>query len=172
MEAFIGLTSDDWFDYHIDKKHDKVVFWTNRLIHLQNDSKFLFLCGIGQKDRYISGYGVVEEVRTCTVNDLWNKFGNLCGADSIEELAIKISGATTNKLIGKDDKISYYFIANFKPFTNWIYTSSIEGEGKNQKEVFADVIRFPKMERNGKRISEEAADEIIKQGLFKKGEFL
>ena len=165
MEAFIGLTSDDWFDYHIDKKHDKVVFWTNRLIHLQNGSKFLFLCGVGQKERYISGYGIVEELGTCTVEYLWNKFGNLCGADSIEELAANIAGATTNKLIDKQDKISYWLLKKFTPFTKWIYASSIEGEGKNQKEVFADIARFPKIERNGRKTSEEAADEVIKQGM-------
>ena len=135
------------------------------MIKLENGSKFLFLCGVGQKYRYIDGYGIVEELGTCIVEDLWNKFGNLCGADSLEELAVKIAGTTTNKLIDKKDKISYWFLTNFKPFIKPIYTSSIEGEGKNQEEVFAGVAHFPKIERNGRKISDEDADEVIKLGM-------
>ena len=116
MCGFIALTSDDWFDYHTEKGHNKVIFWTNRLIHLDKGTKFLFLCGIGQKDRYIQGYAQIEDSGTCSVNDLWNKFGKLCGADSLEDLSRDIARETSNKLIDSPDRIYYWSLGSFTPF--------------------------------------------------------
>ncbi len=167
MSGFIALTSDEWFDYHVEKGHNKVVFWTNRLIHLEKGTKFLFLGGIGQKDRYIQGYAKIEDSGTCSVNDLWNKFGVLCGADSLEDLSMEISKETSKKLIDAPDKISYWLLNNFTNFEKLVYPTGIDGEGRKQQEVFVGDVPFPKNQQIGKKISIEQAEEIIKDGLTK-----
>lgn len=167
MEAFIGVTSDDWFDFHAEKKHNKVVFWTNRLVHLGKGTKFLFLCGVGQKDRYIQGFAEVEDLGTCSVNDLWNKFGELCGADSLEDLNREIGRETSNKLIDSTDKISYWLLNKFTQFEELVYPTTIEGEGRKQQEIFVGGASFPRNQQIGVKISEEHADAIINKGLNK-----
>lgn len=164
MKAFIGLTSDDWFDFHESKNHKQVVFWTNRLINLQKGAKFLFLCGVGQKDRYIAGYAKVLDQGTVTVKELWDQFGDLTGAESLEDLSQEISRETTKKIIVYEDNVSFWLLEEFTPFRELVY-AEVEGFERNKEDVFLNNIRFPRNLQVGKLIEESQANDIIKAGF-------
>ncbi|MCK5177744.1 MAG: hypothetical protein KAQ92_08520 [Candidatus Aenigmarchaeota archaeon] len=107
--GYIGITDSNWYGFNKGKNHTEVVFWRKTAkIPLKNMSigiPFFFL--VKGTPRYIRGYGFVKLTGSDKVKDLWGKYGEEMGADSLSSV-VSILKKKSNARAG------YYILENVK----------------------------------------------------------
>jgi hypothetical protein len=119
MYGYIGVTDSNWFNFNKENNNQEVVFWKKgtRLVNTCEDQPFFFLVK-GTKPRFIRGYGFVKESNIDSVENIWDKFGNKNGCNSLEFFESLLDK-------NKKEKIGYYLLKNTKYFKKGIEPNEI-----------------------------------------------
>jgi hypothetical protein len=122
MKGYVAVTTPKWFQYQKLHNNKSAIFWrkSERQSNL-NPGDYFFFLPKGRLPRPIQGYGVVEHIKKNTIQELWNIYGQLTGADTLIELEI-----LSNKKYY--EKVIYYEIGNiiYLDKNKFVYDSEID----------------------------------------------
>lgn len=109
LDGYIGITNYAWFHFNKSKGHKQVVFWRTaaKPVQLGQGIPFFLLVKappqvIGH-ERMVEGFGSIEKLGSMQIRELWNRYGQKMGAESLEVLT-----ATLQK--NHSDVIGYYLL--------------------------------------------------------------
>jgi hypothetical protein len=107
--GYIGITDSYWYEYNRSTSHKEVVFWRRKdrpIEYIFAGMPFFFLVK-GTNPRCIRGYGIVKDKGQETVKQLWEKYGDKMGNDSLSSVEFILNRE-------KDNLIGYYFLENVR----------------------------------------------------------
>jgi hypothetical protein len=139
--GYIGITDANWYRFNKGQNHSEVLFWrrASKPVRLSNSMPFFLL--VKGKPRYIRGYGFVKLISSDSVENLWEKYGNKMGEDSL--FAIESA-------LGKErsDRIGFYLLRDVK-----YIDSGIDLDDLN--------IKFAPSIVSGKKIDTEETERLL-----------
>ncbi|MBQ1877406.1 MAG: hypothetical protein II161_01200 [Erysipelotrichaceae bacterium] len=129
MAAIAYLSDQNMLDYHRLNGNQKIVFWrvsTKKFSSFMVGDLLFFLAKGSENTRNnekgITGYGVFEDEKQMSVDNMWKKYGTATGYINKEELESAILKTTRNKM---PEKISCLLLKNVIFFQGPVYLSEV-----------------------------------------------